>query len=199
MFQVASNFNCLEFGNVRCDIESGRYCSHLMSDSTQGPAAAGGCGLAAITQAHAAFYNKDSPPETWGQSKERFVVSCICCQEITLLRSQVELLGHPSLLPHFPVINGKMLPYRLETKLASWDADAADSLMPLVKCGLHVNAQALFERNSDGTAAFNPLGPMLDQVFVATMNCRTEGAQQIPEPERNSKVKFLLDAAYSAT
>jgi hypothetical protein len=115
------------------------------------------------------------------------------------LRSQVELLGHPSLLPHFPVINGKMLPYRLETKLASWDADVAASLMPLVKCGLHVNAQALFERNSDGTAAFNPLGPMLDQVFVATMNCRTEGAQLIPEPERNSKVKFLLDAAYSAT
>jgi hypothetical protein len=71
MFQVASNFNCLEFGSVRCDIESGRYCTGLMTDHTQGPAAAGGCGVAAITQAHAAFYNAASPPETWGQSKDR--------------------------------------------------------------------------------------------------------------------------------
>ena len=74
MFQVASNFNCLEFGSVNCDIESGRYCTHLMTDSTQGPAAAGGCGLAAITQAHAAFYDMALPPETWGQNKDRFVV-----------------------------------------------------------------------------------------------------------------------------
>ncbi len=74
MFQVASNFNCLEFGSVKCDIESGLYCTHLMTDSTQGPAAAGGCGLAAITQAHAAFYDKDLPMETWGQSKDRFML-----------------------------------------------------------------------------------------------------------------------------
>jgi hypothetical protein len=74
MFQVASNFNCLEFGSVKCDIESGHYCTDLMSDSTQGPAAAGSCGLAAITQAHAAFYDKDLPMETWGQRKERFVL-----------------------------------------------------------------------------------------------------------------------------
>lgn len=114
-------------------------------------------------------------------------------------RRQVELLGDPALRPHFPVTNGKLLPYKMETKLASWNADEVECLSPLVKCGLHCNAQAFFERNSDGTCSFNANGPMLDQVFVATMNCRTEGAQQIPQSERDSKVRFLLDAAYSAT
>jgi hypothetical protein len=76
MFQVASNFNCLEFGSVNCDVESGSYCTHLMIDSTQGPAAASGCGLAAITQAHAAFFDRSSPPDTWGQTKERLLYYC---------------------------------------------------------------------------------------------------------------------------
>jgi hypothetical protein len=40
---------------------------------------------------------------------------------------------------------------------------------------------------------------MLDQVYVAAMNCRTKGAQQIPQAERNAKIQFLLDAAYHAT
>ncbi len=118
---------------------------------------------------------------------------------MTALDRQVELLGDPALRPHFPVINGKLLPYKLPARLESWNADTAASLMPLVKCGLHCNAQAFFERNADGTCTFNAHGPILDQVFVATMNCRTEGAQQIAQSERNSKVQFLLDAAYAAT
>lgn len=199
MFQVASNFNCLEFGSVNCVVESGNYCTHLMSDSTQGPAAASGCGLAAITQAHAAFYDSKLPSEAWGQSRDRLAVQiCYCCA-LTSTNRQVELLGDPALRPHFPVVNGKMLPYLMEETGPSWPAQAVSSLLPLVKCGLHCNAQAVFERNSDGTAAFNPHGPMLDQVFVATMNCRTKGAQQLARAERDSKVQFLLDAAYSAT
>ena len=112
---------------------------------------------------------------------------------------QVELLGSPSLRNHFPVINGKLLPYKLDVKLPSWNTDACASLMPHVKCGLHFDAQAFFERNADGTAAFDEHGPRVDQVFVATMNCRTKGAQQMSQAERDSKVQFLLDAAYSAT
>ena len=112
---------------------------------------------------------------------------------------QVELLGETALRQHFPVINGKMLPYELKTKLPSWSDDVAASLLPLVKCGLHCNAQACFERKLDGTFTFNAQGPMLDQVFVATINCRTEGAQQLERAERDSKIQFLLNAAYSAT
>jgi hypothetical protein len=199
MFQVASNFNCLEFGSVNCVVESGQYCTHLMSDHTQGPAAASGCGLAAITQAHAAFYDPKLPSEAWGQSRDRSAMQIFCFCALTCANRQVELLGDPALRSHFPVVNGKLLPYLMEEMGPSWNAQAVSSLMPLVKCGLHCNAQAVFERNSDGTAAFNPHGPMLDQVFVATMNCRTKGSQQLPQAERESKVQFLLDAAYSAT
>ena len=116
---------------------------------------------------------------------------------MTCLHRQVELLGSPALRQHFPVINGKMMPYALNAKLPVW-RDAA-SLLPFVQCGLHCDAQACFERNADGTSTFNAHGPMLDQVFVATMNCRTQGAQQLEPAERDSKIQFLLDAAYSAT
>jgi hypothetical protein len=122
-----------------------------------------------------------------------------CTKQIISLNRQVELLGSPSLRPHFPVINGKLLPYKLDVKLPRWNVDDCESLLPHVKCGLHCDAQAFFERNSDGTAAFDQHGPLLDQVFVATMNCRSKGAQQLSQAERDSKVQFLLDAAYSAT
>ena len=48
MYQVASNFNCLELGNWRVDPFSGYYLTKLMHDSTQGPSAAGGCSYGAI-------------------------------------------------------------------------------------------------------------------------------------------------------
>ncbi len=48
MFQVASNFNCLEVGSHRTNPFNGSYLTRLMSDSTQGPSAAGGAGFGAI-------------------------------------------------------------------------------------------------------------------------------------------------------
>lgn len=48
MFQVASNFNCLELGSVLSNEFSGRYLTGLMTDTTQGPSAAAGAGLGAI-------------------------------------------------------------------------------------------------------------------------------------------------------
>ncbi len=48
MFQVASNFNCLELPSGLVNPFSGHYLTHLMSDSTQGPSASAGAGLGAI-------------------------------------------------------------------------------------------------------------------------------------------------------
>jgi hypothetical protein len=48
MFQVASNFNCLELSSALVNPFSGHYLTHLMSDSTQGPSASAGAGLGAI-------------------------------------------------------------------------------------------------------------------------------------------------------
>ena len=44
MFQVASNFNCCENASYRRNVDCGNFVTNLMSDSTQGPAAASGAG-----------------------------------------------------------------------------------------------------------------------------------------------------------
>lgn len=46
MYQVASNFNCLEIASKHTDQFSGRHITELMTDSTQGPSASSGapCG-----------------------------------------------------------------------------------------------------------------------------------------------------------
>jgi hypothetical protein len=48
MYQVASNFNCMELGSQYASPFSGHYLTHLMSDCTQGPSAAAGAGFGAI-------------------------------------------------------------------------------------------------------------------------------------------------------
>jgi hypothetical protein len=48
MYQVASNFNCLEVGSVHTNPFSGYYVTKKMIDVTQGPSAAGGAGLGSI-------------------------------------------------------------------------------------------------------------------------------------------------------
>ena len=68
MFQVASNFNCLEVPGVSTDPERGDFVTNLMVDATQGPAASGGAAAAAITRAHAAFYDPSTAPADWGQT-----------------------------------------------------------------------------------------------------------------------------------
>lgn len=48
LYQVASNFNCMEIPNKHSNVFSGKYLTNLMSDSTQGPSASGGAGYGAI-------------------------------------------------------------------------------------------------------------------------------------------------------
>ena len=95
LFQVASNFNCAEVAHSSVQIDGGSFVSNLAIDYTQGPAASASAGVSAITRMHAAFYNPSTDSQTWGQTDDR----------------QIELLGHPLVSPHFPVINGK--PFRL--------------------------------------------------------------------------------------
>jgi hypothetical protein len=47
-FQVASNFNCHEMASEHGTLTSGNYLSNLMTDTTQGPSAAGGAGAGSI-------------------------------------------------------------------------------------------------------------------------------------------------------
>ena len=73
MFQVASNFNCLEVPSANGAPDEGDFCTELMLDHTQGPAAASGAAVSALIRAHAAFYNPETPADTWGQTIARQV------------------------------------------------------------------------------------------------------------------------------
>eukprot|EP00698_Gefionella_okellyi_P010542 TRINITY_DN2737_c0_g1_i1.p1 TRINITY_DN2737_c0_g1~~TRINITY_DN2737_c0_g1_i1.p1 ORF type:complete len:253 (+),score=25.56 TRINITY_DN2737_c0_g1_i1:50-760(+) len=48
LYQVASNFNTLENPHAAVNVLSGRFLTNMMSDSTQGPSAAGGALLGAV-------------------------------------------------------------------------------------------------------------------------------------------------------
>lgn len=54
VFQVASNFNCLEVSSTTDNPLNGKYLSFLMEDTTQGPSASGGavCGAFQILNKH---------------------------------------------------------------------------------------------------------------------------------------------------
>lgn len=210
-YQVASNFNCLEVATADVDPESGSYVTNLMTDKTQGPAAAAGAGVAAITRTHAAFFSSDRGATQWGQTLQR----------------QVELLGHGLLRPHFPVTNGKLF----------WSAAAAaatdDWPMPkggddtywqprlgaVVGVGLHAGVVANFTREP---CRLVEAPPTIDQVFVAALNVHARGVKRMRRDVRwagmghdahtlqthatfwrwqvvMSKMLFLLRAAYRGT
>lgn len=69
MFQVASNFNACENASQTTRLDSGSLVTRLMSDATQGPAAAAGAGAAAVTRTHAAFYSTHTQRSEWGQTR----------------------------------------------------------------------------------------------------------------------------------
>ena len=203
MFQVASNFNCMEFGSVHASADSGDFVTGLMYDSTQGPAAASGTGVAAITRVHAAFYSDGGrdDPRAWGQCAAR----------------QVQLLGDAELAPHFPVTNGKLYAGSAAappSSSLSWPAADEGAWPPLLsraRVGLHVGAPVHFRRARAAEAAAAPHprldgcvltpapAPVIDQVFVAAMNVRARGIGALSPAEAHSKMRFLLRAAYEGT
>jgi len=186
MFQVASNFNACENGSVYCTVDSGDFVTGLMSDFTQGPAAA--CQLAALTRTHAAFFSTETPARTWGQTNTH----------------QVELIGTPLLAPHFPVANGKLyevdaLPPPPETPWLEALAKDEEALLYSVCAGLHCNVVVNHVRVARNTCALVADPPVIDQCFVAGLNLHARAVNQVPVEELISKMQFLLRAAYECT
>jgi O-acetyl-ADP-ribose deacetylase (regulator of RNase III) len=185
MFQVASNFNCCEMGNARVPADYGEFVTNLMYDSTQGPAAASGVAVAAITRTHAAFYNTATDSKTWGVTNAR----------------QIELLGDDELRPHFPVYNGKAFYEVQDTPdWLSLPDSKRQALVAKVKVGLHSACFADFARAGNRSNCRLVLHkPQIDQVCVAAMNVTAPGARALQAAEADSKMHFLLSAAYKGT
>ena len=175
MFQVASNFNCAEVAHSSVQIDGGNFVSNLAIDRTQGPAASASAGVSAITRMHATFYDPSTDPQTWGQTSDR----------------QIELLGHPLVSPHFPVINGKLIFRQTEPRTYS-----KEEVFPHIRIGLHQRARAYFGHRSPPFMEKMERPPIIDQVFVAALNRRAP----LPIQEHlEDKTNLLLDAAYAGT
>ncbi len=175
LFQVASNFNCAEVAHAQVAPDNGYFVSNLAIDSTQGPAASASGGVSAITRIHAPFYDPQTAPDTWGQTLSR----------------QVELLGHPLVKPHFPVINGKLIFNGREPQTYN-----TSELLPHIRVGLHRRVRAYFGQRTPPYMEKITNPPIIDQVFVAALNHR---APRPHEHHLTSKTQFLLDAAYQGT
>ena len=147
-------------------------------DSTQGPAASASAGVAAITRTHAPFFDPNTAPDEWGQSRAR----------------QVKLLGSGELKPHFPVDNGKLWFRGSEPE----NFDANDPrLQRSVRVGLHTDVYAIFgRRDKTGRMIRVASPPCIDQVFVAALNMYAP--HPIPQ-HLTPKTTFLLRAAYEGT
>ena len=175
LFQVASNFNCAEVAHPNVKPNNGSFVSKLATDSTQGPAASASGGVSAITRIHAPFYDPNTPSDTWGQTYNR----------------QIELLGHPLVAPHFPVINGKLWFHGTEPTDFS-----PETILPHIRIGLHRRVRPYFGYRTPPYMEKIENPPSIDQVFVAALNRRAP----LPYPEHLlSKTNFLLDAAYQGT
>lgn len=175
LFQVASNFNCVEVAHPSVHPDGGRFVTNLAVDSTQGPAASASGGVSAITRVHAPFYDPNINSNDWGQTIHR----------------QVELLGHPLVAPHFPVTNGKLIFHGTEP--TDYNPDA---LFKHIRMGLHRRVRPYFGLRRPPFMEYFENPPSIDQVFVAALNYRA------PKPYAHhleSKAKMLLKAAYHGT
>lgn len=222
LFQVASNFNCLENPSVLTPPDGGSFVTDLMVDRTQGPAASSGAGVASIARAHAAFFDDPArrKPEEWGQ---HFHVAVRDDGSMDITGRQVELLGADVLRPHFPVTNGKLYALTQDDKetdsaktAAFWppaSADERERMMREVRVGLHAGVFAHFVRVSahepPPASSTAPLlaacklvtpPPAIDQVFCAALNVHARGiAPPLTRDEVSDKMRFLLQAAYEGT
>ena len=213
LFQVASNFNCIENAHHSIAADCGEFltfqmvCAHVLKsgmifsplfeplhlqyDHTQGPAAASGASFSALTRANSCWFTEGGDPSTWGQTRAH----------------TIDLLGHPDIAPHFGVVNGKALATPVPAELA-WPP--AVDVRSLIRCGLHCDVRPHFRRvngssvvsaelNESAMAGciFNPRPPRIDQVFGASLNLHQTSGE--PKPRLSAKLDAVLAAAYEAT
>lgn len=182
MFQVASNFNCLEAANETVDVASGMFVTKLMTDHTQGPAASSACALAAVVRTHVAF-----APEYVGQ----------CARG-----RQIELLGDAGVAPYFPVLNGKLYASSSGLSVKTQQRLPQGLSADVVRVGLHCDAVPMFRRISNhevevstSTSTWIPV----DQVFVSSLDLRARGLRPLTKDVVMERMHFLLEGAYQGT
>jgi len=176
LFQVASQFNCLEFADPREVPEDG--VTGYASDPTQGPA----CSLAA---AAATVVRNYFAPVGGGEGQTRD-------RQIDNLDALAGMLGAPG--EYFEVVNGytwsdETRLRRLRERMAAYDRER---LLDAVKIGLQTDVGVTFARRF-----VEPERPaVVSQAFCSALSC---GYTQVGLDHWEPLATLVLDAAYEAT
>ncbi|HEX5660645.1 MAG TPA: hypothetical protein VFX59_25810 [Polyangiales bacterium] len=173
VFQVASQFNCLEFVGPEVVPEHG--VTGYASDLTQGPA----CSLAAA--AATVVRNYFVPVDgVAGQTRDR---------QLDNLHGLAALLG-----AHWDVVNGYVHSdaARLRRLDAALTAHDRETVLGTVKVGLHRDVGVTFARRFA-----EPAEPThVTQVFCSAISC---GYSSVPRDHWKALATLVLEAAYEAT
>ncbi len=176
LFQVASQFNCLEFADPRQVPEDG--VTDYAYDPTQGPA----CSLAAAAATVVRNYFVPVGGDE-GQTRDR---------QIDNLDALAGLLGEPG--EYFEVVNGytwsdEARLQRLRERMAAFERD---QLLDAVKIGLQTDVGVTF-----ASRFVEPERPSnVSQAFCSALSC---GYTQVGLDHWEPLATLALDAAYEAT
>uniref|UniRef100_A0A6B2L7B0 Uncharacterized protein n=1 Tax=Arcella intermedia TaxID=1963864 RepID=A0A6B2L7B0_9EUKA len=180
LFQVASNFNCVE--GIGGPPDEKDFVTNYIYDKTQGPYASISCGGAAILRVFGAFAHPNQHQVLWRQTKDK----------------QINLLS--DLSSYFPIQHGYVaLDRDNDVKLP----EDKETLLSQFQIGYQQNAQVIFgEAEGEYFKIVPPeQNQTIDQIFVAALNL-AQGlsgrlASKIPGVEH--KAQFLLKGAYDGT
>lgn len=176
VFQVASQFNCLEFAGPEVVPEDG--VTGYAFDPTQGPA----CSLAAAAATVVRNYFADVGGVP-GQTRER---------QLDNLDALAQQLGERG--AYWDVVNGytRSDEARLERLRAVLDGRDREALLGAVKVGLHRDVEVTF-----ATRYTEPAEPThVTQVFCSALSC---GYTRVGLDHWEPLATLVLDAAYEAT
>ncbi|KAL7718932.1 Macro domain-containing protein [Entamoeba marina] len=175
VFVVASNFNAVESVSENISPDSSKFTTNYIYDQTQGPAASIGAPAAAIERVHFPFYDENTLPSSWHQTKKH----------------QIEILK--DLKKYYNIENGYPLLNSTCENPSIFDYDK------YISC-IHSNVETTFRFNSTQIEVIKKEHRnCIDQVFGAALNIG-QGSSGMTNKriakQRPILSKLPLDCAY---
>lgn len=180
VFQVASNFNCLEAVDANQNIEEQLLTSYIY-DMTQGPFASISAAPGTILRRYFLFYDQAKTASMWGQSRQGQ-------NRINLLSDVAEKI-HVTPAGYVQFNNNSVRPNNVDDYRR-------------IKIGFHGGVQVTFggmsDRNSHAIVADK--NQLINQVFTAAINfASADNRPYRQQPMGQSWAVNILNAAYEGT
>lgn len=185
MFQVASQFNCLEFAHPDAVPEDG--VTDYVHDRTQGPACSVACGAATVYRNYFAPVPGAPAGTPPGQSRG--------CQINNLreLERKVDNAGQG----YWAVRNGYTHPGpNLKAFKQVLTKENYAELRDSICIGLQERTEVTFDKRSPHWPAMEPQGVLVSQAFCSAVSCAYTSA---PLADWAPLAQLVLEAAYQAT